>query len=175
MSILTGVVTAAVIGGISFLMSRTKPKQTDDGQQLIRMPKVLCYIGIVSCLFLCALGGGIIVFGSEEGIGTKLIAGVLFVACALLIPLSVNALGSSYDVVWNEEGITGPSKLYTFKVRQSRITINWNDISKLGETALRSIYVESKDGRRIFWSMYYTGQTVLEQRIAAEIEAKRFE
>jgi hypothetical protein len=79
------------------------------------------------------------------------------------------SLTSVHKVTWEEEGIEGPSNLFGPTLGLRRTKIGWGDIARAGTTITGYWFVESSDGRRVYWSYLYKGHGVL----AAYLHAKR--
>jgi hypothetical protein len=68
---------------------------------------------------------------------------------------------SIHAVHWSERGIEGPAKLFGPTLGIARAQIAWSDIAKSGKTITGYWYVESTDGRRVYWSYLYKGYGAL--------------
>lgn len=165
------VVPAVVVGGITLLLARTKPRESPDGSKTIRMnrPVLICILVAFTAFTLLAgyeAASAFVERDSEQ----FLLALLLAAGFGAVLPLAATALFTDmYDIYWDDHGITGASKVYGFGVRQSRITIPFADMRKMGMTLLQSIYVEDSAGRRIYWSQYYNGHAELEAEIARHL------
>ncbi|VXC99729.1 conserved hypothetical protein [Sphingomonas sp. 8AM] len=60
-------------------------------------------------------------------------------------------------MIWTDEGVQGPSRLFGPTLWLSRTAIEWQDIGAVGATITNYWYVQSLDGRRIYWSYLYPG------------------
>jgi hypothetical protein len=68
---------------------------------------------------------------------------------------------SLHAVRWNENGIEGPAKMFGLTLGVARTEIAWADIVRTGVTTTGYWYVESTDGRRVYWSYLYKGYGAL--------------
>jgi hypothetical protein len=59
---------------------------------------------------------------------------------------------SIHAVRWNGEGIEGPARMFGPTLGTARTEIAWSDIVRTGKTVTGYWYVESGDGRRVYWS-----------------------
>ena len=72
------------------------------------------------------------------------------------------SLTSVHRVTWDEESVEGPSNLFgpTLGLRRTRML--WRDISRTETTMTGYWFVESRDGRRVYWSYLYKGHGALD-------------
>lgn len=115
-----------------------------------------------------------VIIGSIMVVGGVLL---LFVPDALGVALGLIAMGgaiagfmspsltSMHDLNWTDTHVEGPSNLFGPTLGKRRTTINWTDITKTGTTATSYTYIESNDGRRIYWSYLYRGHGVFEDTL----------
>ncbi len=75
------------------------------------------------------------------------------------------SLTSVHDVNWNDEYVEGASKLFGPTLSKKRTRIKWSEIVNLGETSTQYWYLESVDGRKIYWSYLYMGHAVFAEAI----------
>jgi hypothetical protein len=57
-----------------------------------------------------------------------------------------------HEVHWNQKGIEGPAKMFGLTLGAARTEIAWSDIVRAGRTMTGYWYVESSEGRRVYWS-----------------------
>jgi len=79
--------------------------------------------------------------------------------------MCVSALSKGARIEWTERSIAGPASEWFFAPRNE---IAWPDIKACGTTQLRAWFLESQDGRRIYWSSGYRGWGVLKDVIARQ-------
>ena len=165
---------AVVVGGIAMLMARTKPKLDTEGRTVFRMNRPVFVVLIILCALISAGTAFGAVWYSVQGDTSQLLPIVLLsIGFGAPVPLMVTAmLTDMYDVYMDEEGITGASKVYGLGVRESRFTMPFTEMRKVGMTLLQSMYVEDARGRRIYWSQHYSGHAVLEGEIARHLPAQ---
>lgn len=160
-----------LVGGIGLAIACTKARVLENGRKVIRLNRPLTVLLVLGAATIVALALWTLFWGlikgNVEGVPTLL---GLIIICGLPLPLFITTLLTDmYDVYWDETSVTGPSKVYGFGVRKSRITIPFSEISRTGTTLLQSNYAESRDGRRIYWSGAYTGCSDLEREIDAHL------
>jgi hypothetical protein len=110
---------------------------------------------ILGCLL--SLGG---LFGTlfrAGGSGAFAVAVIGFCIAGFMAP----SLTSVHRVTWDEEAIEGPSHLFGLTLGWRRAKIPWRDIARAGTTITGYWFVESFDGRRVYWSYLYKGYGVL--------------
>jgi hypothetical protein len=80
----------------------------------------------------------------------------IFVGLAIL---SQNAplLGKSRRVAWSRNGVDGPSRTPKWAVGPARTSIAWSDIRAIGCLGYGYWFIETGDGRRIYWNRLYNG------------------
>jgi hypothetical protein len=62
-----------------------------------------------------------------------------------------------HEVRWNQIEIEGPAKMFGLTLGAARTKIAWSDIVRAGRTMTGYWYVESSDGRRVYWSYLCSG------------------
>lgn len=116
-------------------------------------------------------------FGTAIAIGglIALAYGVLIPGLICLLTGAALALFMSpsllhiHDVGWNAEGVSGPSSLFGPTLGSSRTNIRWADIVATGSTATSYWFIQSSDGRRIYWSYLYPGYGQLVESLKARL------
>jgi hypothetical protein len=78
-----------------------------------------------------------------------------FLIGALIAGFMAPSLSKHHEVSWNLQGIEGPSKTFGFTLGFWRTKIDWLDITGFDITGGGFWYIESKDGRRVYWSSLY--------------------
>jgi hypothetical protein len=67
------------------------------------------------------------------------------------------SLTGMHDVSWNSTDVSGPCRLFGPSLGRSRTIIRWDEIASTGKTATSYWFIQSRDGRRIYWSYLYPG------------------
>lgn len=175
-TLLSGLAGGLAVAVIVFFMSRTKARSLENGVTLVRMhPTFLVILLVVSVFLSVGMVALAYVLVMEGDYMTSVLGLVMGILAACAVPFVLIALFTkAYDIVVDDQGVTGPGTLYGLGISKTRHTISWSDMRKLGETWLQSRYVENTQGRRIYWSQYYSGYTELEARIAANLPASDF-
>jgi hypothetical protein len=62
-----------------------------------------------------------------------------------------------HEVRWSQKGIEGPANLLGLTLGAARTEIAWADIVRAGRSMTGYWYVESSDGRRVYWSYLCAG------------------
>ena len=76
------------------------------------------------------------------------------------------SLSSIHDVNWNTQYVEGASKMFGPILGKSRTQIQWSDITSTGTTVTQYWYVQTNEGRRIYWSYLYNGHGAFAQVLA---------
>ena len=138
---------------------RSKPRALVEGGGRIAPGRRAIGIGVVSGLLLSGLGCTALWYGA-------VVPGSLMAASglggALLVALS---LSRRHDLVWSDTGIEGPCRKVLGILGSARTQIRWGEIALTGRTLGGYAFVEAADGRRIYWSSYYSGFVVFETRL----------
>lgn len=119
---------------------------------------IVTLLGMVGAFF----GIGLLINGSAL---TGLIC--LFIGAPLAAFMSPS-LTHTHDVSWNDVQATGPCKLFGLTLGRSRTSISWNAVVSTGKTASGYWFIESDDGRRIYWSYLYPGYGRFVEKLQAE-------
>ena len=138
---------------------RSKPRALAGGGGRIAPGRRAIGTGVVSGLLLSALGCTALWYGA-------VVPGSLMAASglggALLVALS---LSPRHDLVWSDTGIEGPCRKVLGILGSARTQIRWGEIALTGRTLGGYAFVETADGRRIYWSSLYSGFAVFETRL----------
>jgi hypothetical protein len=102
-----------------------------------------------------ALGGVVAVLAGLWPIGL-----VVFLVGAAISGFMAPSLTKLHIITWSSDGVEGPSRTFGPTLGLAKTTILWGDIRQTGKTATSYWYIESKDGRRIYWSYLYKGYHV---------------
>jgi hypothetical protein len=80
-----------------------------------------------------------------------------------------------HEVRWNQMEIYGPAKMFGLTLGAGRTEIAWSDIVRAGRTMTGYWYVESRDGRRVYWSYLCAGCDVLIQAVRGHCPTLQFD
>lgn len=151
-----GVVTALLLGGISWLLARVRPRER--GFTNGRIAPNRSFIAITA-LFSIALGSlaAYAALAWNGGMAAAS-AGVAFLA---LGAATATGLTRAYDVEWDGTSITGPTSYGIWPFGPSRATVRFSDIEDFGEDRFGSWYVEDGEAQRIRWNYTYGGYPAL--------------
>ncbi|QNA85209.1 hypothetical protein G4G27_15285 [Sphingomonas sp. So64.6b] len=103
------------------------------GVAMVMIGIALIFFGVLAAGFICLLPG---------------IALIIFMG---------SSLSGMHDVSWNSTNVSGPSRLFGPSLGRSRTTIRWDEIVSTGKTTTSYWFIQSRDGRRIYWSYLYPG------------------
>lgn len=160
---LAPILTAALIGLLIKQSMNTQPSEFTNVSGTIRPGKL-------SAIFTVTGGVVFAATGIAATLSNELVLGVLIFAFgAAIAGFMAPSLGSWHDVNWGLEGVNGASKMFGPSLGRSRTTIKWQEISTSGVTATQYWYIESTDGRRVYWSYLYRGHA----KFRDEIQARR--
>jgi hypothetical protein len=153
--VLVVVVTMVIVALLSRLIGRSRPAVIDARQGTIRPEfwSALLTVGLGTAIFLAAVWG-IFVGGGRVAVAAALVG-------AAIAGFMAPSLTSMHAVCWSERGIEGPTKIFGPTLGLSRTEIAWADIVTTGKTATGYWYVQSADGRRVYWSYLYKGYGAL--------------
>jgi hypothetical protein len=149
-------VTIAAVSVLTGLLRNARPVVAADGSGTIEPEKISAWLTVIGGSAF-ALGGVAAALFADAGW-----AGLALTVMGLCIGgFMAPSLSSVHKVVWNEDGIEGPSKMFGPTLGLARTAIPWGDIKRTGTTITSYWYVEANDGRRIYWSYLYKGFGVL--------------
>jgi hypothetical protein len=156
--IVMGIVAAVSIGW-SLVNHRRPPHRTWGANGTISPGKV-------SALFVTVAGIGVLGLGITMSFNDNLAegvpcAGVGFVLALFMAP----SLTHMHDVSWTDAGVEGPSRLFGPGLGLSRTSITWDHIDAVGATITSYWFVQSNDGRRVYWSYLYPGYGAFTKRL----------
>ena len=156
--------TMLIMAAIAAFNAKRKPSEPNR----ISPGKISAMIVIVFGLGLAGIGLFMLAWllrqGANEGVGTSL--GILALGLAMggfMAP----SLTHAHDVTWNRDHVEGPSHLFGLTLGWKRHRIAWRDIEKTGKTFTGYDYLETRDGRRIYWSFLYPGFRAFENTLRA--------
>jgi hypothetical protein len=138
---------------------RSKPRALVEGGGRIAPGRRAIGIALVSGLLLSALGCTALWYGAVVPGSLMAVTGL---GGALLAALS---LSRRHDLVWSDTGIEGPCRKIVGILGSARTQIRWSEIALTGRTLGGYSFVETADGRRIYWSSLYSGFVVFETRL----------
>jgi hypothetical protein len=148
--------TMLVVMGLSRLIGRQKPLRMTGDHGTIRPERISAWFTVVMGTAMCLFGlAGVLVLNMGWGGGAL---GAMGLAIAGFMAPS---LTSVHAVHWNTNGVEGPSSLLGPTLGLKRTQIIWSDIVKTGTTFTSYWFLESSDGRRIYWSYLYKGHVAL--------------
>ncbi|NRA29306.1 MAG: hypothetical protein HRU11_03510 [Parvularculaceae bacterium] len=79
---------------------------------------------------------------------------IVFASC-------LHPLLKGWDVIWDGEGVTGPTKTYTFRPGRTQATLSWSDVKTYGRANNRKGFlIEGHNGVVIHWSELYAGSAL---------------
>ena len=154
--ILVVVATAVVLGGLATLLRRSQPAALAHGAGTIRPELWTAWLTVLSGMAMLAVAAWASIYRN----GGWAAAGVAVLG-ALIAGFMAPSLTSMHAVHWNEHGIEGPAKMFGPTLRAARTGIAWSDIVKTGKTITGYWFVESSDGRPVYWSYLYKGYGAL--------------
>ncbi|MEO6216084.1 MAG: hypothetical protein ABIO86_08640 [Sphingomonas sp.] len=157
---------AVIIGAVGtttlvshWFRQRSKPRALVEGGGRIAPGRREIGIGLVSGLLLSVLGCTALWYGAVVPGSLMAVSGL---GGAVLVALS---LSRRHDLVWSDTGIEGPCRKIVGILGSARTQIRWSDIALTGRTLGGYSFVETADGRRIYWSSLYSGFVVFETRL----------
>ena len=80
-----------------------------------------------------------------------------------------------HEVRWNQKKIEGPARMFGLTLGAARTEIAWSDIVRAGRTMTGYCYVESGDGRRVYWSYLCAGCDALWQALRGHCPTLQFD
>jgi hypothetical protein len=147
-----------VVGIFARVLRNSRPMVSAENIGTISPEKISAIITIAVGVLMIAWG----LFHSGWG---GLIVALLGAAVSIFMAPSLTHI---HDVNWNPETIEGPSNLFGLTLGKKRTAIAWPEIIKTGITPTSYWYVETADGRRIYWSYLYKGYGALTNFIRAK-------
>ena len=144
-----GLLTVAAVAASEAAPSAARPRATEGPAGLIAPGRATAVATVVAGLAFVAVGG----FGLKVG---DPLLGSAFLAIGLAIAgFMAPSLTDLHAVRWNADGVEGPSSLFGLTLGLRRTRIAWTDIARAGDTATGYWYIETADGRRVYWSYLY--------------------
>jgi hypothetical protein len=126
----------------------------------IRPPLLRAWFGtLVGLMMLLVALWAAIVSGNGDMAAAMAFLGVVFVGA------SAPQVVWDHKVRWNQQGIEGPAKMFGLTLGAARTEIAWPDIVRTGRTQTGYWYVESRDGRRVYWSYLCAGYEALAREL----------
>ncbi|MCJ2188897.1 hypothetical protein MTR66_19025 [Novosphingobium sp. 2638] len=146
--------TMLVIAAIATFNARRQPSAPNR----ITPGKVSAAIVVVAgvCMALLGFIGIAVLFMHAEQDGFGVWIGLL-VTGALLVGFMAPSLTHAHDVTWESDYVEGPAHMFGLTLGWKRHRVDWRDIVKTGKTLTGYDYLETHDGRRIYWSYLYPG------------------
>lgn len=156
-------ITAAILGGMFWLLGRSKPSNLGLDYGTILPDKWSAMATVAGGTLVFAFAANAALFG-DGGFWTAVLALVSFAMAGFMVP----SLTTIHAVHWDKHGIEGPSRLFGPTLGIARTRIPWDKIVAGGETITQYYFVESKDGRRVYWSGLYRGHGFLLETVVAK-------
>lgn len=149
---LIAALTAVIVAGLSWVLGRSKPKALSGQRGTIRPERWSAWITVIfgMMMFVVAL---VFLFYGNGGWGAAASAAFGGAIAGFMVP----SVTSVHAVNWDAIEIDGPSKTFGPTLGFARTQIKWTDIAATGKTITGYWFVESSDGRRIYWSYLYKG------------------
>jgi hypothetical protein len=153
--LLPAIVAPVIVRGfLSLASAKAKPLAGDETAGTITPGKRSAALTVAGGVIM-VLFGTVCIFVS---VGLAVIIMIFGVAIAGFMAPSLTDV---YDVSWTVAGLQGPSRLFGLALATTRTAIRWSEIIKSGITPTGYWYVETSDGRRVYWSYLYPGYRVL--------------
>jgi hypothetical protein len=154
--VLIVILTAVILGGLATLLGRSAPAARAGQIGAIRPELWSAWLTVVGglAMFVTASWASIHGNGGWAAVGVALLG-------AAIAGFMAPSVTSIHIVHWNEHGVEGPSKMFGPTLGASRTEIAWSEIVKTGKTITGYWFVESGDGRRVYWSYLYKGYGAL--------------
>lgn len=161
--LVTAIAIAVTIWLISELLRRAKPSMLGDRARAIEPDKGTAWFTVIGgCLMsLVGLYG---IWFLDQGWGGGLLLLLGLGVAGFMLP----SLTSVHQVMWNDDALEGPSNMFGPTLGLRRTSVLWDDIAKTGTTITGYWFVESRDGRRVYWSYLYKGHGTLAAFLAAK-------
>lgn len=150
--------TMLVIMVLSRLIGRGKPLHLTADQGTIRPERISAWFTVIGGTAMC-------IFGIALALNMGWIGGALAAMGLAIAGFMAPSLTSVHAVHWNPTGVEGPSILFGPTLGLRRTQIIWSDIVKTGATLTSYWFIESGDGRRVYWSYLYKGHRALAQAL----------
>jgi hypothetical protein len=137
------------------------PQAAEEAQSgTIRPPLLRAWLGtLFGLMMLLAALWAAIVSRNGDVAAAAAFLGIVFVGA------SAPQVAWDHKVRWNQKGIEGPAKMFGLTLGPARTEITWSDIVRTGRTQTGYWYVESRDGRRVYWSYLCVGYEALAREL----------
>ena len=162
----------ALLGGVGFLIRRGKPVYLTEKDGRISPDRwsaglvVLVGVGLAVYYLYAFIQG----MSSGTPVANALnLAGVL--GGGLMALWMLPSLTSLQDLSWDHWGVHGIGHKIGPVLGWRKERIGWHEISRRGETVTRHRYLETSDGRRIYWSHLYSGYGHFEKRLKSKLRS----
>jgi len=149
-------ITAVLLGGLATLLRRSMPAALKGQAGTIQPERWSAWLTVAVGLTIFVTAS----WASIHGEGGWAAAGVALLG-AVIAGFMAPSVTSIHAVYWDEHGIEGPAKMFGPTLGTARTEIAWSEIMKTGKTITGYWYVESGDGRRVYWSYLYKGYGAL--------------
>jgi hypothetical protein len=94
---------------------------------------------------------------------------VMLALCGLLVWRSVQALRGDQSVTWSIHGLEGPSGVFGALVGGAKVRLAWSRLTRIDQAGWGVWFVETRDGRRIYWTEAHEGHEDLLVRLSARL------
>lgn len=152
--------TLGIVALLAWIIGRGRPKAYDGQSGTIAPERISAAFTVIGGAVM-ALGGAALLWAAVQE--SALSPSHLVTAIGLLLMgLAIGgfmspSLTNIHSVSWTPAGLDGPSKLFGPTLGLKREALSWAELATTGKTATGYWYVESRDGRRIYWSYLYKG------------------
>lgn len=114
--------------------------------------------GKISAAAITLLGVALAILGLASLLNGVAMPGVICSAIGIALAAFMSpSLVHIHDVSWDMTGVNGPCRLFGPTLGRPRTHIRWEDITAAGKTATSYWFIQSNDGRRVYWSYLYPG------------------
>jgi hypothetical protein len=84
--------------------------------------------------------------------GATVIGGMLIIGTLICFIGVLPGLSPALDVVWDKAGVSGPTQVWGPFIGLKRASLAWDEITRIGGTGVGYVYLQGRDGRRIYWT-----------------------
>jgi hypothetical protein len=144
------VLTAVLLGGLATLLRRAAPAALEGQTGTIRPEVWSAWLTVLVGLGMFVAASWVLIHGNGD-----LAAAGMALFGAAIAGFMAPSVTSVHAVRWNDRSIEGPAKMFGPTLGVARTEIAWSEIVKTGKTVTGYWYVESGDGRRVYWSYLY--------------------
>jgi len=143
--------TGMILTWLAKLIGGARPRALGPGSGEIA-PEPVSLIVVLAVGVALAVGGvAALVVGYPPVGAIVLLLGAVFSAAA------IPALTGRHKISWSAQGIEGPSRSFGVTLGLTRATIAWSEIHRCAADLGGYWFLESADGRRVYWNYFYKG------------------